>query len=143
VKNLTIWVTDDTGDAGLAAGADLTVETLDQIDAASPELPSPPEVTDAVVPIILASEWRVCVLGRAHKAPDGVGVQTQEEGDEQVVGVPERLERLLPDAVVGRRVHEQHAEQHDVAGNAAGLRVVNLDGSAGANLVLLDVKEAG
>lgn len=69
-------------------------------------------------------------------------VQAEEEGDEEVVRVPEGLEGLLPDPVVRRRVHQQHAEEHDVTRDTTRLRVVNLEGRDGANLRLLDVEEA-
>lgn len=69
-------------------------------------------------------------------------VQAEEEGDEEVVRVPEGLEALLADAVVCRRVDEQHAEQHDVPRHAAGLLVVDIEGVPGADLRPLDVVEA-
>lgn len=39
-------------------------------------------------------------------------------------------------------VHEQHAEEHDMARNTARLGVVNLDGKHWSNLGSLDVEEA-
>ena len=132
---------DDTGDASLTADADLTVETLHQVQAASEELPTPAFVTDAVVPEVGPSKRREGVGGIAYEAAHGVGVQAQHEGNEQVVGVPESLERLLPDTVVRGSVHEQHTEEHDVAGDSTRLCVVDLQGTDRANLGLLDVVE--
>lgn len=130
---------DDAGYGRLAAGADLAIEALEEVDAAGPKLPAPAEVADAVGPIGVPGEGREGLGRVADEAADGVGVKGQEEGDEEVMGVPESLKRLLADAGVGRRVHEQHAQQHDVAGDAARLGVVNLEGADGANLRPLDI----
>jgi hypothetical protein len=59
-----------------------------------------------------------------------------------MVGVPEGLERLLSDAVVSRGVHKQHAEKHDMAGEAARLSVVDLNRRHRTNLSSLDIEEA-
>jgi hypothetical protein len=136
-------VSDDTGDLGLANGTDFTVETLAQVEGAGPKLPSPTEVTNAVLPVLVSGEGGEALGGVAHKASDRVGIEGQEEGDEEVVGVPKRLEGLLPDAVVRRGVHQEHAQKHDMAGDATGLSVVNLNSGDGANLRLFDVVEAG
>ena len=120
---------DDTGDLGVAKSTDLTVQTLDEIQATGPELPPPSEITDTYGPVRVARERRDWERGAAHEASDGVRVQAEEEGDEEVVRVPERLERLLSDAVVRGRVHEHHAQEHHMSRNAAGFRVVDLQGS--------------
>ena len=70
-------------------------------------------------------------------------VQTQHKRDEQVMRVPERLEGLLPDLRMRGRIHEEHAQEHDVAGDAAGLRIVDLESDLWPNLGFLDVEEAG
>lgn len=74
-----------------------------------------------------------------HKAPSGVRVESQEERHEQMVGVPEGLEGLLANAMMGGRVHEHHAEEHDMASDSAGLSEVHLHRSVRADLILLDV----
>lgn len=91
-QRLTVWVANNTSDLGTAASADLPVGTLHEVESSSPKLPSPAEVADAVVPVILSSKWRVRQGGIAHEAASGVGVQSQEKGNEEVVGVPEGLE---------------------------------------------------
>jgi len=136
-------VSDDTGDLGLADGTDFTVKTLAQVEGAGPKLPSPTEVTNAVLPVLVSGEGREALGGVAHKAADRVGIEGQEEGDEEVVGIPKRLEGLLPDAVVRGGVHQEHAQKHDMAGDATGLSVVNLNSGNRANLRLFNVVEAG
>lgn len=71
-----------------------------------------------------------------------MGVQSEEEGNKQVVAIPERLEGLLPDAVMRGSVHEEHAEQHDMTGDATRLGVVDLDCRDWTDLRLFDVEEA-
>lgn len=100
---------DDTGDPGLAQGADLAVEPLQEVEATGPKLPSPAQVANAVRPEFVTSKGRVRLGRVTDEAADRVGVKTEEEGNEQVMGIPKSLERLLSDAVVGRRVHQQHA----------------------------------
>ena len=133
---------DDTGDLGLAHGADLAVQPLTKVEAAGPELPSPTQVTNAMLPVLVAGKRREAPRGVADEAANCVGVQGEEKGDEQMVHVPKRFERLLPDAVVRRRVHQQHAEKHHMAGDAARLGIMDLQSRHGTNLRLLDIVEA-
>ena len=134
---------DDTGDPGLAHGTDLPVQALNQVEAAGEQFPPPALVPDAVLPEVGAGKRRLGVRSVAHEAANGVGVEAKEERDKQVVGVPEGLEGLLPDAVVGRRVHEQHAEEHNVSGDTSGLRIVDLDRRGRPDLGPLNIVEAG
>lgn len=136
-----VWVPDDTGDLGLTGGTDFTPQTLDKVETTGPELPSPTQVTDAMLPVVVTSEWRETLGGVTDEAADSMSVEGEEEWDEEMVSVPEGLEGLLSNAVMGGRVHQKHAEQHDVAGDTTGLGVVNLKGGNGTNLRLLDVVE--
>ena len=99
----------DAGDLSFPADTDLTPETLNQVQAARPELPPPTEVPDAMRPVLIAGEGGDRVGRVTDEAPDSMRVQAEEEGDKEVVGVPEGLETLLPDAMVSGRVHQQHA----------------------------------
>ena len=132
---------DHTRDLGVLSRTNLTVQTLAQVKATGPQLPTPSLVTDAVLPEDVASQWREWPSCVTHETADCVGVESEHERDEQVVCVPKRLEGLLADAVVGRGIHQQHAEQHDVASDTSRLGVVNLDRSLGPDLGLLDVVE--
>ena len=133
---------DHAGDLGLPTNTNLPPETLDKIQPARPQLPPPPEISDAVLPVLVTTKGGDGVRRIADEAPDGVRVQADEERDEEMVGVPEGLEALLPDLVVRRRVHEHHAQEHGVAGYAAGLLVVDIEGGSRAELGPLDVVEA-
>jgi hypothetical protein len=96
-----------------------------------------------VIPVLLASKWREGIRSITNEAAGGVGVETQQERDEQMVRVPESLERLLSNAVVSGCVHQQHAEKHNVTSHTTSLSVVDLYGSVGSNLRLLDVEKTG
>lgn len=95
-----------------------------------------------MLPEDLAGERRESVGGVTDEAAHSVRVHAQKEGDEQVVSVPERLERLLSNSVVSSRVHQQHAEKHHVAGNSTGLGVVDLKRQHGSDLRPLNVEKA-
>lgn len=134
-------MSDNTGDLGFAARTNLTVETLDKVETTGPELPSPAEVTNAVLPVFTSGEGREGSGAVTDEAADGMGVETKHERDEQVVGVPEGLETLLADLGVGSGIHHHHAEKHDVTGNTTGLLVVNVQSGTGTELSPLNVVE--
>lgn len=87
-------------------------------------------------------EWRERVGTVTHETANCVRVKPEDERDKQVVGVPEGLERLLADSVVCSRVHQKHAEKHDMAGDTARLSVMDLQGENRSDLCYLDVEEA-
>ena len=53
---LTIWMSHDLRDLRLPSSSDLSVETFDEVDPTTPQLPSPALIPDAVVPELLARE---------------------------------------------------------------------------------------
>ena len=79
--------------------------------------------------------WNVVwIHGIADKATGSMGVKSEEEEEGKVVGVPKGLEALVANLVVGGCVHEEHDEEHEVAGDPARLGVVDVEGSLCANL---------
>ena len=70
-----------------------------------------------------------------------MGVESEGKGNEEVVGIPESFERLVPDLVVGSGVDEQHAQNHGVASDTVGFSVMNLKRLDGPQLADLDVDE--
>jgi hypothetical protein len=142
-ERLTIWMTDDLDDFGFSSTSDLTPNSFTEIEPPSPEFPSPSLISNAVVPEILAcegGEWQLCVSNETSR---GVGVEAKQEWDEQMMGVPERFERLLTDLVMGSRVHEKHAEKHHMSCHATSLRVVDLNCAYGSDLRSLNIEKAG
>jgi len=106
---LTVWVTDDPDDLSLPSAADFAVQAVHQVQATSKKLPSPALITDAMSPEVFFVERRVSRDGVANEAAGRMRVHAEQERNEQVVGVPESLERLLSDPVVGGGVDQQHA----------------------------------
>lgn len=136
-----IRMADNTSNLGLTAGTDLAIQTLNQVETSSEELPPPSEITNAVRPKLLPGKWRKSIGCITNEAANGVRVESQEEGDEQMMRVPKGLERLLTDTSMSSGIHEQHAEEHHVAGDTARLRVVNLQGDNGTELFHLYIVE--
>lgn len=140
---LTVWMTDNASDLGLTTGSYFTVETLEKVQSTTPEFPSPSLVSKAVVPEVVSGEGRKGVGRVTHEAACSVGVETEKEGNKQVVSVPECFKGLLADLGVCSRVHQQHAEKHDVACDTSGFLVVNMKGDFWTDLSLFDVEETG
>ena len=90
----------------------------------------------------VSGEWREPVGRVTHETADRVRIQSKDERDKQMVGVPEGLKRLLANSVMRSRVHEKHAEKHDVAGDTARLGIVDLQGENRSDLCDFDVEEA-
>ena len=71
--------------------------------------------------------WDVIgVHGVSDETASCVGVKSDHEEKCEVVGVPEGLEALTANLVVGGRVHDEHDKQHEVASNATSLFVVDV-----------------
>lgn len=134
-----VWVANDTGDLGLATGTNFTIQTLQEVETTSPELPTPAEITDTVLPVFIASKRRKGVDRVTDETAGRVSVKRQEKGNEKMVRVPKRFKGLLADTRVGRGVHEHHAKQHDVTSDTARLAVVNLDSRDRSNLGFFDI----
>ena len=139
---LTVRVADNLDDLGLATAADLAVETIDEVETASDKFPAPALVTDAVSPEVVVVEWRKGSGRVSDETARGVRVHANEERNKEVVRVPERLEGLLANAVVGGGVHQQHDEQHGVSSDTTSFSVVDLESNLGSNLGALNVEEA-
>jgi len=84
-----VRVADDFGDLCRAAGADFAVNSFNQIDTASPKFPAPAFIAKAMTPEGRASERGDWVFGISYKAASCMGVEGEQERDEEVVGVPE------------------------------------------------------
>ena len=55
--------------------------------------------------------------------------------------IPESFEGLLSDLVVGRRVHQKHAEKHNMTGNATSLCIVDFNSQFWSHLRLFHIEE--
>lgn len=133
----------DLDNLSVSSRSDLSVKTLHEVKSTSPELPSPSFVSDAVAPEVVVIKWREWVGRITHEAASSVSVKTEHKGNEQVMRIPKGFERLLTNLGMGRCVHEQHAQEHDVTSNTTNLSVVDLNCSNRSNLSSLNIEEAG
>ena len=131
----------DFGDDSLPARSNFSIQALCKVQPASNQFPPPTFVADAVLPERFAGERRVWLHSISDEAVGCVSVHSKEEWDEEVMCVPESLERLLAYPMMCCGVHEEHTQQHDVASNAAGLCIVDLYRRLRPDLVALHVEE--
>jgi hypothetical protein len=101
-------VANDLDNLSLTPAADLSVKTVHKIQTTAEELPSPALVTNAVGPEVVVIERRKLWGCVTDEATSGVRVHAEQERDKQMVRVPEGLERLLSDPVMGRCVDQKH-----------------------------------
>jgi hypothetical protein len=102
--SLTVWMADDLDDLSLTPATDLSVETVQEVKTTTEELPSPTFVTDAMGPEVVGVERRKGWSCVTDEAASCVRVHSEQERDKQMMRVPECLERLLSDPVMGCRV---------------------------------------
>lgn len=127
---------------GGAATSVLTVNALTEVEDTGPDGQPPALVTHAELGVIEGEG--VCVSGVdgvTNEASGSMGVETDHEEEGEVVGVPESLEALLTNPLVGGGVHEDHDEEHEVTSDSSGLGVVDLEGKLLTNLSALDIDE--
>lgn len=130
----------DLGQAGGPACANLTPYTLAEVDDTRPDGEPPAEVAEAVLSGIEGECRDVVRIGCiAHEASSCVCVEAEHEKESEVVGVPKSFEALLSDLLVGSGVHQDHDQQHEVAGDTARLGVMDLQGSLFTDFYCLTV----
>jgi len=79
--------------------------------------------------------WDVVgVHGVPNKATGGVRVESDHEKECEMVGIPEGLETLIADFMMGGSVHEEHDKEHEMTSDTASLSVMNVESPFLANL---------
>lgn len=96
-----------------------------------------------MVPELLAGKWRYRVCCIAHETAGGVGVESQHEGDEEVMCVPKGLKCLLSNAMVRGSIDQHHAKEHDMSRDTACSGKVDSDSQIVADAFFLDIVKAG
>jgi N-acyl-D-aspartate/D-glutamate deacylase len=71
-----------------------------------------------------------------------VRIKAKQEGDEQMMRVPESLKRLLADHTMCSGIHQEHTQKHDMASDSTGFSVVDLNCRNRTKLIFLDIEEA-
>jgi hypothetical protein len=59
-----------------------------------------------------------------------------------MVSIPKGFEGLLANLRMGGRVHQQHAQEHNVTSNSTSLGIMNLNSSDRSDLSTFDIEEA-
>lgn len=101
-------MSDDLDNLSLSSAADLTVKTIEKIEATTEQLPSPALVTYTMGPEVLFVERRVVVNSVTDEAIGSMCIHAEQEWDEKMMGVPKCFERLLSYPVMGCGVHQKH-----------------------------------
>ena len=99
----------DLGQAGCTPRTNLTPNPLSKVDNARPDGETPALVSETVFRRVEGEGRNVVrVGGVADEASGGMGVKTDHEEESKVMGIPERLEKLVANLVVGSGIHEEH-----------------------------------
>ena len=142
INRLTARVDKDLRQTSCTPGPDLTPDPLSKVDNAGPDDETPRLVSKTVLGRVVREAVGVVGVDRvADEASSSVRVKTDEEEEREVMCVPEGLEALVADLVVGGGVHKQHDEEQEVAGDATRLGVVDIQSELRANLRALDIDE--
>ena len=100
---------------------------LTKIENSGPDDEPPAEVSKTVLGRVERESWDVIgVHGVSDETAGGVGVKSDHKEECEMVGVPEGLEALTANLVVGSRVHDEHDKQHEVTSDTASLFVVDV-----------------
>jgi hypothetical protein len=79
--------------------------------------------------------WDIIRVRRvADETTSRMRIKTDHEKEREMMGIPEGLKTLIAYLVVSSCVHQEHHKQHEMACNAAGLRVMDLKRQLRPNL---------
>lgn len=84
-------MSDNLDNLGFPSAANFAVEAVEQVQSTSDKFPSPSLVPNAMVPEVLSGERRKVGHSIANEAARGVRVHAKQEGNEEVMSVPESL----------------------------------------------------
>jgi hypothetical protein len=63
-----------------------------------------------MIPEFLASEWGERFCGVTHEASGSMGIESQEEGNEKMMRIPEGFVGLLADTMMRSGIHQEHTK---------------------------------
>lgn len=117
----------DLGKLGRPAGSDFPPYTFPKVENSGPNCESPTFVPKAVLRRVEGKARDIVrVRGITYETSRGVRIQGDHEEKGKMMCVPERLKALVTDLPMSSCVHQDHDKEHEMAGNAARLSVVNL-----------------
>lgn len=102
---------EDLRQSGSTPRPDLPPNALSEINDTRPNGETPTLITEAELCVIEGKRIDVrCICAIPDEATIGMGPESNEEEERQMMRVPERFETLLADLVMSGGVHENHAE---------------------------------
>lgn len=117
------------------AGSDFSPHAFTEVDDTGPDDESPALIPKAVFSgVERKGRYESGERAVADEATGGMHIQADHEEKRQVVRVPERLEALVADRVVGGGIHEYHDEEQEVARDTTGLRIVYVQRDFGTDV---------
>ena len=142
-NELTTGVDQNFGKPSCPACPNFSPDPLPEVNDTRPDGEPPALVAETVIRRIEGERLDIVgVGGVTDEASSGMGVQADHEEESEVMRVPEGLEALGADLVVGGGVHEHHNEEHEMTCDTASLGVVDVQSPFRTNLcealVLID-----
>ena len=99
----------DLGQPSGTTSPDFSVNSFSEINNTRPHDESPTLITQTVLGGVKGEHGDVVgVGGVTNEASSGMGIKTDHEEESKVMGIPERLETLVANLVVGSGIHEEH-----------------------------------
>jgi len=133
---------ENLGKTGGSSSTVFPVYTFTKVDDTWPDNEPPAEVTDAVACIVEREGWLEVRLNTiADEAPSGVCVDADHEEEREVMCIPESLEALVANLMVGGGVHEDHDKEHEMTSDTTWLFVVDILCTLLSDLSSLDVNK--
>lgn len=115
------------GQPGCSPRTVFAIHTLTKVYDSGPDCEPPAKITQAMFRGI---EWKsgseVWVNGVPYKAATRMCVKADHEKECEMMCVPKHLKALMANFVMGCCVHDEHDQEHEVAGNATRLGIVDL-----------------
>jgi len=108
-------VDENLGKTGGSASTVFPVYTFTKVDDTWPDNEPPAEVTDAVTCRVEGErrdEIRFNTI--SDETPSRVRVDADHEEEREVMRIPESLEALVTNLIVGGGVHEDHDKEHEM-----------------------------
>jgi hypothetical protein len=133
---------ENLGKTGGSSSSVFPIYTFTKVDDTWPDNEPPAEVTDTVACIVEREGWlEVRFDTIADEAASGMCVDTDHEEEREVMCIPESLEALVANLMVGGGVHEDHDKEHEMTSDTTWLFVVDILCTLLSDLSSLDVNK--
>ena len=126
---------ENLGQASGATSTNFSPNSFAKVDNSRPYGKPPTQISDAVFGRVEGEVGNEIGIGRvSYEASDGMSVQTEHEEECKVMGIPESLEALVANLGMGRGIHQNHNEKHEVTTKTTRLMIVDFNCQLRTNL---------